>query len=162
VRVGSPIESTVPAPKRLALPRARGFIAAMRPCRAWPHGSPTCAWVHRSYGPTLGASSGLSHVRVGSPTISRGESQKANASGVVITGGGIPGVVAAINRSEALRDVYVGCMAERGYLLRPQCPPTANGACLPQLRANESYATEGRGECRTPTDTRLWLPLCAN
>jgi hypothetical protein len=95
-------------------------------------------------------------------TICRGESQKANASGVVITGGGIPGAVAAINRSEALGDVYVGCMAERGYLLRPQCPPTANGACLPQLRANESYATEGRGECRTPTDTRLWLPLCAN
>jgi hypothetical protein len=67
-------------------------------------------------------------------TICRGESQKANASGVVITGGGgLVGLgssmVAVGNRSEALGDVYVGCMAEHGYLMRPECPATANGAC---------------------------------
>jgi hypothetical protein len=29
-------------------------------------------------------------------------------------------------------DVYIGCMAQRGYVLKPfECPPTANGACAP-------------------------------
>jgi hypothetical protein len=57
-------------------------------------------------------------------TICRGDTQKANASGTVITGGGgvagaVGGYAASVNRQEALGDVYLGCMAERGYLRRP-------------------------------------------
>jgi hypothetical protein len=72
-------------------------------------------------------------------TICRGDAQKANASGVVITGGGLGGAVAAANRGEALADVYVGCMAGHGYLVKPECPPTAKGDCVPTLRPGESY-----------------------
>jgi hypothetical protein len=61
----------------------------------------------------------------------------------VITGGGpggaIGGAVAAANRGEAVADVYVGCMANRGYVVKAECPPTAKGDCVPTLRPGESY-----------------------
>ena len=50
-------------------------------------------------------------------TICQGDMQKANVSGVTITGGGVPGVVAAANRSQAVSQVGQGCMAEKGYVL---------------------------------------------
>jgi hypothetical protein len=50
-------------------------------------------------------------------TICQGDMQKANVSGVTITGGGIPGVVAAANRGAAVSQVGQGCMAEKGYVL---------------------------------------------
>jgi hypothetical protein len=80
-------------------------------------------------------------------TICRGESQKANASGTVIAGGGglagaLAGAAAAENRNEALGDVYSGCMAQRGYLVKPDCPPTAKGDCVLTLRPGESYKSE--------------------
>jgi hypothetical protein len=45
-----------------------------------------------------------------------GEAQKANVSGVTITGGGLYGAIAAANREKAVVDVGKGCMADRGYL----------------------------------------------
>jgi hypothetical protein len=44
-----------------------------------------------------------------------------------------------IYRGEAITDVYTGCMAERGYFLKAECPPTANGDCVPTLRPGENY-----------------------
>jgi hypothetical protein len=80
-------------------------------------------------------------------TICRGESQKANASGTVIAGGGglagaLAGAAAVENRSEALADVYVGCMAQRGYLVKPDCPPSAKGDCVLTFRPGETYKSE--------------------
>jgi hypothetical protein len=72
-------------------------------------------------------------------TICRGDAQKANASGVVITGGGLAGAAAAANHFQAVTDVYTGCMANHGYLVKAECPPTANGDCVPTLRPGENY-----------------------
>ena len=49
-----------------------------------------------------------------------GERNKANLSGVTFTGGGLGGVIAAQNRSDAADTVQRGCMAEKGYLLVPE------------------------------------------
>ena len=41
----------------------------------------------------------------------------------------VPGSVTAPGNGN---DVYIGCMAQRGHVLKPfECPPTANGACTP-------------------------------
>jgi uncharacterized lipoprotein YajG len=49
-----------------------------------------------------------------------GERNKANLSGVTFTGGGVAGIVASQNRSDAADTVQRGCMAEKGYLLVPE------------------------------------------
>jgi uncharacterized lipoprotein YajG len=49
-----------------------------------------------------------------------GERNKANLSGVTFTGGGLAGLAAAQNRSDAADTVQRGCMAEKGYLLVPE------------------------------------------
>jgi hypothetical protein len=45
--------------------------------------------------------------------VCRGESQKANASGTMPST-----LIGAAIRKDALEDVYSGCMAQKGYLLR--------------------------------------------
>jgi hypothetical protein len=55
-------------------------------------------------------------------TVCKGEAQKANASGTVIPIGGMYGAAAAVNRNNAINDVFSGCMAQRGYLLRSDTP----------------------------------------
>lgn len=52
-------------------------------------------------------------------TVCLGERERADLSGVTYTGGGLAGVVAAQNRSNAADAVAQGCMAEKGYLLVP-------------------------------------------
>jgi hypothetical protein len=49
-----------------------------------------------------------------------GERNKANLSGVTFTGGGLSGLAAAADRSNAADTVQRGCMAEKGYLLVPE------------------------------------------
>jgi hypothetical protein len=49
-----------------------------------------------------------------------GERNKANLSGVTFTGGGLSGIAAAVDRSNAADTVQRGCMAEKGYLLVPE------------------------------------------
>jgi hypothetical protein len=49
-----------------------------------------------------------------------GERNKADLSGVTLTGGGFSGIIAAQNRANAADTVQRGCMAEKGYLLVPE------------------------------------------
>jgi hypothetical protein len=50
-------------------------------------------------------------------TICLGQREKADLSGVTVTQGGIAGIVAAQNRTNAADAVAQGCMAEKGYVL---------------------------------------------
>jgi uncharacterized lipoprotein YajG len=50
-------------------------------------------------------------------TVCLGNREKADLSGVTVSGGGLAGVIAAQNRSQAADAVFVGCMAEKGYML---------------------------------------------
>src|SRR3954453_17816323 len=45
-----------------------------------------------------------------------GEMQKANLSGVTLSGGGLAGAIAQSNRDASAVGVARGCMADRGYL----------------------------------------------
>lgn len=53
-------------------------------------------------------------------TICQGEMQKANLSGVTVSGGGFAGLAAEIERSQNANTVFKGCMAQRGYALVPE------------------------------------------
>jgi hypothetical protein len=53
-------------------------------------------------------------------TICLGEREKADLSGVNVTRGGLVGIVAAQNRSDAADAVAQGCMAEKGYVFVPE------------------------------------------
>jgi hypothetical protein len=59
-----------------------------------------------------------------------GERNKANLSGVTVTGGGLAGIAAAADRSAAADTVQRGCMAEKGYLLVPEDQAQAKQAEL--------------------------------
>lgn len=50
-------------------------------------------------------------------TVCLGNREKADLSGVTVSGGGLGGAIAAQNRSQAADAVFVGCMAEKGYML---------------------------------------------
>ena len=52
--------------------------------------------------------------------ICNGEMQKANVSGVTFSGGGLAGIAAQVERSNAVGQVAQGCMAQRGYLIVPK------------------------------------------
>ena len=71
-------------------------------------------------------------------TICQGDMQKANVSGVAITGGGIPGVVAAANRSNAVAQVGQGCMAEKGYVLVKEADAPAKSQELAAIAAEKA------------------------
>jgi hypothetical protein len=53
-------------------------------------------------------------------TICNGDMQKANLSGVTVSGGGFAGIAAAADRAQAAGQVGVGCMAAKGYVLVPK------------------------------------------
>jgi hypothetical protein len=59
-----------------------------------------------------------------------GERNKAALSGVTVAGGGLAGMAAAIDRSNAADTVARGCMAEKGYLLVPEDQAEAKRAEL--------------------------------
>ncbi|MBR0696743.1 hypothetical protein [Bradyrhizobium lablabi] len=59
-----------------------------------------------------------------------GERSKANLSGVTVTDGGLAGIAAAAERSQAADSVQRGCMAEKGYLLVPEDQAEAKQAEL--------------------------------
>lgn len=61
-------------------------------------------------------------------TICLGEREKADLSGVSVTQGGIAGMVASQNRSQAADAVAQGCMAEKGYVLVRQDEAAAKAA----------------------------------
>jgi uncharacterized lipoprotein YajG len=50
-------------------------------------------------------------------TVCLGNREKADLSGVTVSGGGLAGAIAVQNRSQAADAVFVGCMAEKGYML---------------------------------------------
>lgn len=50
-------------------------------------------------------------------TVCLGNREKADLSGVTVSGGGLAGAIALQNRSQAADAVFVGCMAEKGYML---------------------------------------------
>lgn len=59
-----------------------------------------------------------------------GERNKASLSGVTVSGGGLAGLAAQIDRSNAADTVARGCMAEKGYLLVPEEQAAAKRAEL--------------------------------
>jgi hypothetical protein len=71
-------------------------------------------------------------------TICNGDMQKANLSGVTFTGGGVPGVIAANNRTVAAGQVGQGCMAERGYVLVQQDQAAAKSQELAAIAAEKT------------------------
>jgi uncharacterized lipoprotein YajG len=66
-----------------------------------------------------------------------GERNKASLSGVTFTGGGLAGVAAAQNRSDAADTVQRGCMAEKGYLLVAEDQAEAKRAELATVAAEK-------------------------
>jgi len=50
-------------------------------------------------------------------TVCLGEREKADLSGVTLSQGGLAGVAASVNRSNAADAVAQGCMAQKGYVL---------------------------------------------
>jgi hypothetical protein len=50
-------------------------------------------------------------------TVCLGSREKADLSGVTVSSGTFAGAIAAANRSQAADAVFVGCMAEKGYML---------------------------------------------
>lgn len=50
-------------------------------------------------------------------TVCLGNREKADLSGVTVTNGGLAGVAASVQRSNAADAVFTGCMAEKGYML---------------------------------------------
>jgi hypothetical protein len=71
-------------------------------------------------------------------TICQGDMQKANVSGVTITGGGVPGILAAANRSDAVSQVGQGCMAEKGYVLVKEADAPAKSQELAAVAAEKA------------------------
>jgi hypothetical protein len=51
-------------------------------------------------------------------TICRGEAQKINAVAPVDNSATVVGIMNNLGRGDAVRDVFAGCMAQRGYVLR--------------------------------------------
>ena len=81
-----------------------------------------------------------------------GERNKANLSGVTMTGGGIIGAMAAAERSNAADTVQRGCMAEKGYLLVPEDQAEARqtelAAIAEQKRQHENAANAASSKLR--------------
>lgn len=83
-----------------------------------------------------------------------GERNKANLSGVTVTGGGLMGVAAAVERSEAADTVQRGCMAEKGYLLVPEDQATARQAelaAITEQKRQQEAPSIGVGKPRKPS-----------
>ncbi|MCA6109613.1 hypothetical protein [Bradyrhizobium cenepequi] len=72
-----------------------------------------------------------------------GERNKAALSGVTVSGGGLAGVAAQIDRSNAADTVARGCMAEKGYLQVPEDQATAKQAELAAI-AEQKRQSEAR------------------
>jgi uncharacterized lipoprotein YajG len=83
-----------------------------------------------------------------------GERNKANLSGVTFTGGGLSGIAAAVDRSNAADTVQRGCMAEKGYLLVPEEQAaekqTELAAIAEQKRQQEATASAPAPKSRKP------------
>jgi len=78
-----------------------------------------------------------------------GERNKADLSGVTLTGGGFSGIIAAQNRANAADTVQRGCMAEKGYLL------VSEDQALQKQAELAAIAEEKAGSCgrRHPVKT---------
>jgi hypothetical protein len=71
------------------------------------------------------------------------ERNKAALSGVTVSGGGLAGVAAQIDRSNAADTVARGCMAEKGYLQVPEDQAAAKQAELAAI-AEQKRQSEAR------------------
>jgi hypothetical protein len=84
---------------------------------------------------------------------------------------------AALDRNIVRSDVYETCMERLGYSDRKQFatpaavqgrtpPPAAQGGTVPAVAQGttpppvQSSPPPADQQCRTPTDLRMWLPLC--
>ncbi|MBB4395188.1 hypothetical protein [Bradyrhizobium sp. ERR14] len=83
-----------------------------------------------------------------------GERNKANLSGVTVSGGGLAGVAASIERSNAADTVQRGCMAEKGYLLVPEDQAEAKQAelaAIAQQKQQQESAAAAKPFTAQPT-----------
>jgi hypothetical protein len=87
------------------------LCAALGGCAA----APQMVWV-RIDGQDIRANPVLLQTAEIDRTVCLGELQKANVSGVTLTNGGLAGAVAAAERSNAVGQIGVGCMAGKGYV----------------------------------------------
>jgi hypothetical protein len=82
-----------------------------------------------------------------------GERNKAALSGVTFTGGGLAGMAAGIERSNAADTVARGCMAERGYLSVPEDQVEAKSVELAAL-AEQKRRQEAAAQAPTAAPRR--------
>lgn len=87
-------------------------------------------------------------------TICTGEMQKANVSGVTFTGGGVAGLAAQIERSNAVGQVAQGCMAQKGYVSVPEDQAEAKTAEFAAVAAEKKRREEAEASA-----TQLALKL---
>jgi hypothetical protein len=80
---------------------------------------PEMSWV-RTDGRSMQAEKALRPELDIALTICDGEAAKASLSGVTISGGGLAGVAASMDRYAASDTVHRGCMASRGFVLVPR------------------------------------------
>jgi hypothetical protein len=83
-----------------------------------------------------------------------GERNKANLSGVTFTGGGLSGIAAAVDRSNAADTVQRGCMAEKGYLLVPEDQAAAKQADLAAIAEEKRKQEAAAAAPPAPTKPR--------
>jgi uncharacterized lipoprotein YajG len=83
-----------------------------------------------------------------------GERNKANLSGVTFTGGGLSGIAAAVDRSNAADTVQRGCMAEKGYLLVPEDQAAAKQADLAAVAEEKRKQEAAAAAPPAPTKPR--------
>lgn len=82
-----------------------------------------------------------------------GERNKAALSGVTVSGGGLAGIAAAVDRSNAADSVGRGCMAEKGYFLVPEDQAPAKQAELAAI-AQQQRAQQAPPVTATPTTSK--------
>jgi len=99
---------------------------------------PTTIWL-RTDGQSIRGNPVLAQAYETDGAICRGETQKANLSGVAVHGGGFAGLAVQMERDNAARDVMRGCMAQRGYMLVDEREAEARSA---EFRANAQLAAD--------------------
>jgi hypothetical protein len=73
-----------------------------------------------------------------------GERQKANLSGVTLSGGGFGGLAAQMQREGDADVVMRGCMAQRGYAYVPEAEAAAKLAQFRETAAHQQMQAEAK------------------
>lgn len=119
--------------------------------------TPKMLWV-RADGMRLAENPGLRTQFELDTTSCLGERNKAALSGVTVSGGGLAGLAAAVDRSNAADTVARGCMAEKGYLLVAEDQAPAKQAELAAI-AQQQRAQQAPPVVPTSTSSKKKPPV---